>query len=338
MKKDGYYSSGQFARMAGVTLRTIRYYDQHDILKPSLVTEAGARFYTDGDFARLRADPASEIPWLFPGGYPGNDHRRPGQPFYAECLKYPAETGPGPDRADAAGGKSHYRTRHRPFPRNTPWTGASMLDLIHLTVMEKSLKNQYQNAIQYFCQDQSAQPLFRKSGRLVSLDLTAAARIQPGYAHSGTWLWGRHTLDSESGKASSKDVTSLLSDISEGMLRDARRAIGGDPRFSFKAFDCHNIPSRLGSFDLVIANHVLFYCEDIGQKCARTYSKILNPGGRFLCSTYGLRPHAGSQHCWSSPLTSALSFPRTACTKRFGRENGADILSPYFRKNHLAVL
>ena len=54
MKKDGYYSSGQFARMAGGTLRTIRYYDQHDILKPSLVTEAGARFYTDGDFARLQ--------------------------------------------------------------------------------------------------------------------------------------------------------------------------------------------------------------------------------------------------------------------------------------------
>ena len=29
MKKEGYYSSGQFARMSGVTLRTIRYYDQH---------------------------------------------------------------------------------------------------------------------------------------------------------------------------------------------------------------------------------------------------------------------------------------------------------------------
>ena len=28
MKKDGYYSSGEFAKMADVTLRTIRYYDQ----------------------------------------------------------------------------------------------------------------------------------------------------------------------------------------------------------------------------------------------------------------------------------------------------------------------
>ena len=50
MKKDGYYSSGEFARMAHVTLRTIRYYDKQNILKPSYVTESGARFYTDREF------------------------------------------------------------------------------------------------------------------------------------------------------------------------------------------------------------------------------------------------------------------------------------------------
>ena len=33
MKKEGYYSSGQFAGMAHVTLRTIRYYDKQGILK-----------------------------------------------------------------------------------------------------------------------------------------------------------------------------------------------------------------------------------------------------------------------------------------------------------------
>ena len=34
--------------------KTIRYYDEHNILKPSYVNENGARFYTDGDFARLQ--------------------------------------------------------------------------------------------------------------------------------------------------------------------------------------------------------------------------------------------------------------------------------------------
>ena len=54
MKKDGYYSSGEFAKMANVTLRTIRYYDRQNLLKPSYVNEHGARFYTDSDFVKLQ--------------------------------------------------------------------------------------------------------------------------------------------------------------------------------------------------------------------------------------------------------------------------------------------
>ena len=54
MKLSGYYSSGQFAHMANVSLRTIRYYDKQNILKPSYITPSGARFYTDSDFAGLQ--------------------------------------------------------------------------------------------------------------------------------------------------------------------------------------------------------------------------------------------------------------------------------------------
>ncbi|HBN56222.1 MAG TPA: MerR family transcriptional regulator, partial [Lachnospiraceae bacterium] len=54
MKLPGYYSSGQFARMAGVSVRTIRFYDKQNILKPSYVKASGARFYTDSDFGRLQ--------------------------------------------------------------------------------------------------------------------------------------------------------------------------------------------------------------------------------------------------------------------------------------------
>lgn len=50
MHKEGYYSSGEFAKKANVTVRTIRYYDKQNILKPSLLTEDGVRFYTDSDF------------------------------------------------------------------------------------------------------------------------------------------------------------------------------------------------------------------------------------------------------------------------------------------------
>ena len=102
MKKPGYYSSGEFARMAHVTLRTIRYYDKHDILKPTWVSESGARFYTDEDFARLQ-----QILLLLPGRYPRNDHRRFQLPFYAEFSESAAQAGPGPHRTDAARRKSN---------------------------------------------------------------------------------------------------------------------------------------------------------------------------------------------------------------------------------------
>ena len=54
MKLPGYYSSGEFARMAQVSVRTIRFYDKQNILKPSYVNGSGARFYTEEDFAHLQ--------------------------------------------------------------------------------------------------------------------------------------------------------------------------------------------------------------------------------------------------------------------------------------------
>ncbi len=50
----GYYTSGQFARKANVTIRTIRFYDKQGILKPSKVSDSGYRLYTDEDFGRLQ--------------------------------------------------------------------------------------------------------------------------------------------------------------------------------------------------------------------------------------------------------------------------------------------
>ena len=51
---QGFYSSGSFARKAKVSLRTIRYYDKIDLLKPTLVEDNGRRFYTDEDFSKLQ--------------------------------------------------------------------------------------------------------------------------------------------------------------------------------------------------------------------------------------------------------------------------------------------
>ena len=52
---DKYLTSGQFAKMAKVSVRTVRFYDKQNILKPSYVNEAtGARYYTAEDLVKLQ--------------------------------------------------------------------------------------------------------------------------------------------------------------------------------------------------------------------------------------------------------------------------------------------
>ena len=53
--ENGYLTSGQFAKMARVSVRTVRFYDKQNILKPSFVNEStGARYYTTKDLVKLQ--------------------------------------------------------------------------------------------------------------------------------------------------------------------------------------------------------------------------------------------------------------------------------------------
>jgi MerR family transcriptional regulator, thiopeptide resistance regulator len=49
-----YYRTGQFARKAAVSLRTLRFYDKEGLLSPSQYSESGYRLYTDEDLVNLQ--------------------------------------------------------------------------------------------------------------------------------------------------------------------------------------------------------------------------------------------------------------------------------------------
>ena len=48
------FSTGELAKAAEVSVRTIQYYDQRGILTPSEVTEGGRRIYHESDLERLQ--------------------------------------------------------------------------------------------------------------------------------------------------------------------------------------------------------------------------------------------------------------------------------------------
>lgn len=51
---EGTYSTGEIARLCGVTVRTVQYYDKRGILSPKSLTEGGRRMYTEEDVRKLR--------------------------------------------------------------------------------------------------------------------------------------------------------------------------------------------------------------------------------------------------------------------------------------------
>lgn len=48
------YTTGELARAAGVTVRTVQYYDTRGILIPSALTEGGRRLYSEDDLRRMK--------------------------------------------------------------------------------------------------------------------------------------------------------------------------------------------------------------------------------------------------------------------------------------------
>lgn len=48
------YSIGEFSKKTGLTIRTLHYYDEIGILKPTLVTEKGRRYYSERDLVTLQ--------------------------------------------------------------------------------------------------------------------------------------------------------------------------------------------------------------------------------------------------------------------------------------------
>lgn len=48
------YTTGEVAKLCGVTVRTVQYYDSRDILVPSELSEGGRRLYSEEDLKRLK--------------------------------------------------------------------------------------------------------------------------------------------------------------------------------------------------------------------------------------------------------------------------------------------
>jgi SAM-dependent methyltransferase len=116
--------------------------------------------------------------------------------------------------------------------------------------------------------------------------------------------------------------TLTLTDLSEGMVRAARDALGERARYEVAGVE--DLPFGDESFDGVIANHMLFHVEDRGRAFSEI-RRVLRPGGTFVGTTIG-RDHLRELREIAPPQGGIWSKTR----ERFTIETAPDELAPFF--------
>lgn len=114
-----------------------------------------------------------------------------------------------------------------------------------------------------------------------------------------------------------------LTDLSEGMLETARANTAHLPEVDCRLADAQDIPFADGSFDVVIANMMLYHVPDI-QRALGEIRRVLRPGGVFYAATYG-------EHGVTEAAAEMLGV-RLEGNHRFTLQNGAEQLSRVFRQ------
>ena len=116
----------------------------------------------------------------------------------------------------------------------------------------------------------------------------------------------------------------VLSDFSLGMLETAKKTLGYHPQVDYACIDIQSIPYPDSSFDAVIANMMLYHVPDL-HKGLREVRRVLKPGGRFYCATYG---ENGIME-FIRDTVPELNFNAQAY-RAFTLQNGAAILQDHF--------
>ncbi len=122
-----------------------------------------------------------------------------------------------------------------------------------------------------------------------------------------------------------------LTDISKGMVAEALQnaAKAGMRGVQSGAVNVEQMPYRDNSFDVVIANHMLYHVPD-RQKALAEVRRVLKPEGVFIAATNG-KKHLLELFQFASQAASEYMAVRESTDENFSLENGRVQLEAFYR-------
>lgn len=143
--------------------------------------------------------------------------------------------------------------------------------------------------------------------------------LELGCGNAALWQENRDRLPS--------DCAITLSDFSSGMLQTAREQLGQlAARFDWEIIDAQAIGHATGTFDVVIANHMLYHVPD-RDRAISEIQRVLRDGGTLYAATNGAAHMRELDDLLSAV---APEVQRDDTRSHFTLENGAQQLGRSF--------
>ena len=328
------YSSGAFARKARVSLRTIRYYDNINLLKPTRVEDNGRRYYTDEDFAKLQQILTFKMLGFSLDDIKAMTISTPDRDTLQKSLSMQLSL-VRMQKSQLAQMEQALLEADAFLSTNEQLDMNHMVNLIHLSTARHTLQEQYKttqniDARVRLHKECSVNPIGWFPWVFAQCELTEGCRVlELGCGNGALWSDNKNSIPTDS--------RIILTDISEGLLEETRFKLQKELAetistknlsLSFTSCDCQRLPFEDASFDVVIANHLLFYIENRAQ-VYQEILRVLKPGGRFVASTYGPK-HMIEVTSLVQEFHPAITLADKELYEIFGLQNGAAELRTYF--------
>lgn len=166
------------------------------------------------------------------------------------------------------------------------------------------------------------------------VELLGSERALDAGCGSGAWLFPLADRLKNAGS-----VVGL--DLSDGMLLDIREQANKYSNVELYVGDVQELQFSNESFDLVMANFMLYHVPDI-NKALQELKRVLKPGGKLMAATNSelsmgtlWEIHMGCQRKAAIPEDIVIRSVPNVC---FSLENGSDFLRPHFQWFELKVL
>lgn len=324
--KEKLYTVSEVAELASVTIRTIRYYDNIGILSPSSHGTAGSRLYNNLDIMRLQ-----EILTLKLIGFSLNEIKEiikgnTKEDFYKILNNQEEALRKKVDNINRVINLIKDAKKTVDYKEND-WI--KFTDIIKAVKATEISVKQYKNStnlarrINLHEEFSTNKEIGWYEWCYEKMNIKGKMKILEVGCGNGR-LW-RKNLEKVN-----KNLDITLTDIEVKMIEATKEELLQKKHlFKFDVVDVCNLPYEKDSFDIIIANHMLYHVKDIEKALEEIY-RVLKTNGSVFISTVG-KDHLKELKLMIEDIDLGKTKEQWSFIDRFNLKSGFETLNKFFK-------